>query len=466
MNDTFSERNGLLERARVLVVDDEQRVCQMIASSIREEGAKTDTAFSGEDALELAKLSEYDVVITDVQMPGIDGIELMHRLKRQYPETEVIIITGFGDIALAVEAMRMGAYDFIPKPIQHMGQIVTAAERALEKAAMRHEIDELRSRVQPVEKFESLVGGSPAMQKTYHWIAKVAPTESTVLIQGETGTGKELVAQAIHTRSKRVKGPFIAVNCGSLTEQLLESELFGHVKGAFTGAVATKMGLFEAASGGTILLDEIDSTSQHTQIGLLRVLQEKEIRPVGSVSIKRIDVRVIASTQKELLQQVNEEKFREDLYYRISAINLIVPPLRERLEDVPALCEHFLQIACERESRPIKRLLPNAIELLTTHKWPGNVRELENVIEQAALFSGKPGITISDLESFVRIGNLMDDRPVIDTLENMEREHILKALRIAQNNKAAAAKMLGIPRTTLYQRIKKHSITNEMSNGK
>ncbi len=454
------ENSSFLKGTRVLVVDDDAGVCGAIASAVQQEGAAVSTAASGEEALKLAGDSRFHLMITDVRMPGMDGIELMQRLKEANQEMETIIITGFGDVPLAVKAIKDGAYDFITKPFTHVSQIVKSAERAIEKMSMQNEINELRSRVRGVDSFESLVGGSLVMQKVYERIAQVSPTDSTVLIQGETGTGKELVACAIHARSRRAEGPFIAVNCGSLTESLLESELFGHLKGAFTGALSTKIGLFEAASGGTIFLDEIDSTSQHTQVGLLRVLHDKQVRPVGSVSAKKVDVRIIASTQNDLFKLTEEGKFREDLYYRISAITISLPPLRERIEDLPLLAEHFLKIACERASKQPRHLSPKALELLTGYRWPGNVRELENVIEQAVLFSQRPVIRPSDLNIFIQKERTVRGKEMLKTLDNLEREHILRVLTFTCKNKAQAAKILGIPRTTLYQRMKKHQIAN------
>ncbi|MBI4831946.1 MAG: sigma-54-dependent Fis family transcriptional regulator [Candidatus Lindowbacteria bacterium] len=398
-------------------------------------------------------------MIADVRLPGIDGIELMRLLRERNETTETIIITGHGDIPLAVKAMKEGAVDFITKPFPQIGDVVLAVARALEKSKPGDYADVMTPHGQKVDRFESLVGASPVMQKVYERIAQVAPTDSTVLIRGETGTGKELVACAIHARSRRSNGPFIAVNCGALTESLLESELFGHLKGAFTGALMTKIGLFEAASGGTIFLDEIDSTSPHTQVGLLRVLQDKQVRPVGSVSTKKVNVRIIASTQKDLFELTQESKFREDLYYRVSSISIMLPPLRERMEDLPLLAEHCLKIACEKASKQRRGLSPKVLELLMSHSWPGNVRELENVIEQAVLFSQRPVIRPTDLGALVEKEKTAQTNQQLKTLDDLEREHILQVLKFTCKNKTQAAKILGIPRTTLYQRMKKHHIS-------
>jgi len=461
MNTKEQQRSNLLKGARVLIVDDDTEVLRLMTSAIERAGATVGTAASGEQGLEMAANSDYDLMITDVQMPGIDGIELMRRVKELIPDMETIVVTGHGDIPLAVKAMKEGAYDFITKPFADIRQVVTAAERALERTAMEHEIEELRSQVKGVNSFESLIGGSPQMQRIYQQIDYVATSDSIVLVQGETGTGKELVAHAIHNRGDRASGPFIAVNCGTLTEALLESELFGHIKGAFTGAHATKIGLFEAAAHGTIFLDEIDSTSQHTQLGLLRVLQDKEVRPVGSIATRTIDVRIIAASQRDLFKVTEEEKFREDLYYRISAITISLPPLRERIEDMPILADHFFKIEAEKGAKRPRRLSPKAMELLMGYRWPGNVRELQNIIHQAVLFSKKPVITRADLNMFIQKERLARGKQSIKSLEDIESEHIQQVLRFTRQNKAQAAKLLGIRRGTLYQKMKKYGISSE-----
>ncbi len=455
----------ILTGARVLVVDDDDRVTRLVAATIHKEGAAVDSASSGEEALQLGAGSEYDLVITDVRMPGISGIELMHHLKSRCRNSfmETIIITAYGDIPLAVKAMKKGAYDFITKPF-HITQLVTAAERALEKRALRLKIEELWSGIQKKERFESLIGGSRAMQEVYERITQVAPTESTVLVQGETGTGKELVARALHARSHRSKGPFMVINCGTLTGSLLESELFGHVKGAFTGATSTRIGLFEAAGGGTIFLDEIDSTSQHTQLGLLRVLEDRQVRPVGSVSSKTVDVRVICAAQKDLSALREAAGFREDLYYRISALTITLPPLRDRMEDLPLLAGHFVRLACEKASKQPCRLSAKALDSLMTYSWPGNVRELRNTIEQAVLFSQGPIIGEYELNVAAPNSRPASHSQAIETLDDLERRHILRVLKLTGNNKRRAAQMLGVPRTTLYQRMKKHQISADTIN--
>ncbi len=454
------ERQSLLKGSRVLVVDDDLEVCDVIVEVLQEAGAVVTGVASAEGALEVVEHAEYALMITDVRMPGMDGIELMQHMKGKKPDMQVVVITGHGDIELAVRAMKAGAYDFITKPFSHISEITVAAERALEKTAMEHEIQELRSRVGEVERYESLVGGSPPMQRIYQQIAQVAPTDSIVLVQGETGTGKELVAQAIHKNSKRASGPFIAINCGTLTESLLESELFGHLKGAFTGAHATKIGLFEAASGGTIFLDEIDSTSEHTQLGLLRVLEDKQVRPVGSIASKKVDVRVVASSQKDLFKITEEKKFREDLYYRLSAITISLPPLRERIDDVPLLAEHFLKHHSEKVSKSHRRFSAKAIELLMNYRWPGNVRELENIVEKAVLFSQRPLITQSDLDKFVQNERLSQNKQEIKSLGELECEHIVRVLKFTRQNKAKAANLLGIRRSTLYEKMKRYGISS------
>ncbi|GAB4342733.1 MAG: sigma-54 dependent transcriptional regulator [Candidatus Abyssubacteria bacterium] len=455
-----SSGKGILRGANVLVVDDDVRVTRLVAATLHKEGARVETVSSGEEALRLLANSRYDLAITDVRMPGMDGLELMDRLRRQNAHIETIIITAYADIPLAVRAMKEGAYDFISKPF-HLTQLITAAERALEKQAMKREIDELRSQVQRKDSFESLIGRSQAMHRVYERIAQVAPTESTVLVQGETGTGKELVARAIHAISPRAKGPFITINCGSLTQSLLEGELFGHVKGAFTGATSNKMGLFEAAAGGTIFLDEIDSTSQHTQLGLLRVLEDKQVRPVGAVSTRTVDARVVCSAQRDLSKLKDEGLFREDLYYRMTALTIALPPLRERMDDLPLLIEHFARLACEKSSKQPCRFSTRAMDALMRHSWPGNVRELKNTIERAVLFAAGPIIEDYELNIAARDDALNSRLHTIMTLDELERQHILRVLSLTGNNKRRASQILGIPRTTLYQRMKKHDISSD-----
>lgn len=458
------EQSSFLSGARVLIVDDDAKVAQLMVSTIEREGAMVKTAASGEEALEIANDSEYDLMFADVRMPGIDGMELMYRLKERNPDMETIIITAYGDVELAVRAMKEGAYDFITKPF-HLSQIAAAAERALEKKAMACELKELRSHAKETDRFESMVGGTLVMREVYERIAQVAPTESTVLIQGETGTGKELAAHAIHARSHRATGPFIVVNCATLSESLLESELFGHLKGAFTGALSAKIGLFEAATGGTIFLDEIDSTSQQMQLSLLRVLEDKQVRPVGSVSRKPVDIRVIASSQKDLFKLTKQGQFREDLYYRISAITITLPPLRERIEDVPLLTEYFLRKLCKKACKQPRRFSDKSIDTLMNYHWPGNVRELENVVEQAVLFSREPVIDQSDLSIYIQSGNALEEELAVRKLDDIEREHILRVLIHTRNNRLQAARILGIPRSTLYEKMKKHSISSDTIQG-
>ena len=460
MNATDSRRSGFLHGARVLVVDDDVKVAQLTGSTVQREGAVVKIATSGEEALEIVADSDYDLLFADLKMPGIDGIELMHRLRDRNPDMETIIITAYGNIELAVRAMKEGAYDFITKPF-HLSQIVVAAERALQKTAMEQKIQELSSRVKEVKKFESLVGGTLVMQEAYARIAQVAPTENTVLVHGETGTGKELVAHAIHAKSRRADGPFIIVNCSTISESLLESELFGHMKGAFTGAFSNKVGLFGAATGGTIFLDEIDSTSQQIQLSLLRVLEDKKVRPVGSVARKKVDVRVIASTQRDLFKLTKAGSFREDLYYRISAITITLPPLRERIEDVALLAEHFLRKHSKTTCKQPRHFSAGAIESLMNYHWPGNVRELENVVKQAVLFSQDPVINQSELSMCLQTGRESRERQPLKQLTDLEREHIVRVLIHTCNNKMRAARILGIPRTTLYQKMKKHLISSD-----
>jgi DNA-binding NtrC family response regulator len=387
----------------------------------------------------------------------MDGISLLKKLKQIQPNGEVIIVTGFGDIETAVQSIQSGAYNYITKPFQNE-KLLIDIQKALEKKSLQENLNILKDRLEGEGRFGHLIGSSPAIAKIFHMIKQVALTESTVLILGESGTGKELVAKEIHARSRRRDKPFIVVNCGSLPSTLLESELFGHVKGAFTGAVNTKIGLFEAAHGGTLFLDEIGTANMQTQVGLLRVLQSKEIRKVGSTADKKIDVRILAASNLDLKNAAEKKEFREDLFYRLSAVTIMLPPLRERVEDILPLCMHFLTSFCYKHHKKQKTLSPKAIETLIGYQWPGNVRELEHVMENAVIFSERDHIRPKDLSLEM---DSQDDKTTSDnvlTLEEAEEEHIKKMLQRAAGNKLKASKLLKIPRATLYRKIQKYKI--------
>jgi DNA-binding NtrC family response regulator len=369
---------------RILVVDDELIVCESCQRILDEEGYEVEVALSGQEAFEKMKESVFDIVITDLKMPTIDGIDVLKYIRKEFPDTIVIMITGFSTVETAVEAMKLGAFDYIPKPFTP-DEVSVVVKKALEKRSLQLENIYLRQELQEKYGFHNIVGKSKKMQEIYRIIAKVAPTDSTVLIYGQSGTGKELIARAIHFNSLRREKQFVPVDCAVLSENLLESELFGHIRGSFTGAVTTKPGLFEIADGGTVFLDEVGNISLSIQAKLLRVLQEREFTPVGGTKIKKVDIRLVAATNKTLEKMIKEETFREDLYYRLNIVPMYLPSLKERQEDIPMLAIHFLKKYSEEMGKTIKGFTPEAMERLIRYHWPGNVRELENVIERSVV---------------------------------------------------------------------------------
>ena len=369
---------------KILVVDDELVVCESCQRILEEEGYEVQIALSGQEAFAKMKENPFDIVITDLKMPVTDGMDVLKHVRKEYLDTIVIMITGFSTVETAVEAMKLGAFDYIPKPFTP-DEVSIVVKKALEKRSLQLENVYLRQELQEKYGFHNIVGKSKKMQEIYRIIAKVAPTESTVLIYGQSGTGKELIARAIHFNSVRRDKQFVPVDCAVLSENLLESELFGHVRGSFTGAVSTKPGLFEIADGGTVFLDEVGNISLSIQAKLLRVLQEREFTPVGGTKIKKVDIRLIAATNKSLEKMIKEETFREDLYYRLNIVPIFLPLLKERQEDIPLLALHFLKKYSETMGRTIKGFAPEAMERLLRYPWPGNVRELENVIERSVV---------------------------------------------------------------------------------
>ncbi len=459
--------SGMVHGKQILVTDDEPNMRTLFQRMLGNEGFQVTTAANAEDALQLLEQREFDLIISDLTLPRMNGLGLLKQAKVLHPYTPFIVVTGFGTVETAVEAMRQGAYDYIQKPFQwEMIQIVI--RRALEQGELSKEVRRLRDSAQFESSFENIIGKSRKMQELFRLARRVAESSSTALIQGESGTGKELMARAIHNISPRRDQPFIAINAAGLPESLLESELFGHVKGAFTGAIRTKKGLFEEASGGTLFLDEIGDISLSMQSKLLRVLQEKEIKPVGSNEVKKIDVRVIAATNRDLKEAVKEKGFREDLYYRIAVITLSLPPLRDRREDIPMLADHFMKKYSTLNNKAGKTVHPQAMKLLLEHVWKGNVRELENVIERAVIISDAPEITPAVLPSELITpegGSLprgSENLPLRDlitqTTNLVEREALLRTLERVRWNKSKACKILGISRGALYNKIRLHGI--------
>ncbi len=452
-----------MENFPILFVDDDQQILDVVAAYLARNGYSVDTVNNGLMALEKIKEKEFAAVFTDLIMPEISGLDLLKSIKDASPTTEVIIVTGYGTIESAIEALKRGSYDYLQKPI-NFERLKILIDRIIEKKKLQLENYLIKRRLKDRYNYDQLVGKSSKMQQIYDVIDRISNGSPTVLIQGESGTGKELVANVIHQNSIRRKMPFIPVNCGAITEGLLESELFGHVKGAFTGAVKDTIGLFKAADGGTIFLDEIAEVQPALQVKLLRVLQEKKIRPVGDTHESEVDVRVIAATNKNLEQAITQKTFREDLYYRLNVILLQMPSLREIREDIPNLVNHFIKKFSTDSHREVLRISSEALDMMMNYEWPGNVRQLENVIERAFALGATETIEANDLPPELRS---MSERDTIgdnnyNLVEN-ERMLISRALKRTKGNKADAAKLLGINLTTVYRKLEKYRITDSSS---
>jgi DNA-binding NtrC family response regulator len=445
---------------QILFVDDDQQILEIVSAYLSRFGYNVETASNGNLAIDKIQQKDYSVVFTDLIMPEISGLDLLRSVKRLNPSTEVVIVTGYGTIESAIEALKLGGYDYLQKPI-NFERLKILIERIIEKRKLLLENIQIRQRLKDRFSFDQLVGKSPKMQQLYEIIDRISTGSPTVLIQGESGTGKELVANVIHQNSVRRDKPFIPVNCGAIAEGLLESELFGHVKGAFTGAIKDNIGLFKAADGGTIFLDEIAEVPPALQVKLLRALQERKIRPVGDTREFSIDVRVIAATNKVLEKAIENKSFRKDLYYRLNVISIHLPSLREIKEDIPYLVQHFIKKFSQETSRLVTRVAPEALDLLMRYNWPGNVRQLENIIERAFALGEGDMICVSDLPSEIRN---MDRLSTIDDacLNLVENEKVLikRALQQAKGNKAEAAQLLGINITTVYRKMEKYRLSD------
>ena len=444
-----------MKPAQILIVEDDRKMRLALREIMTNEGYVVDTVETGEAALGKADGNGYDLVITDLKLPGIDGMDVLRAIRKSRPETSVVIITAYATVDTAVEAMREGAEDYISKPF-NLDEIRLIVRKVLEKKALLDDNRLLRSQLRKKYSYDNVVGNSEAMIEVYKTIDKVKDSKATVLILGETGTGKELVARAIHYNSDRSEKPFLPVNCAALTESLLESELFGYVKGAFTGAVKDKQGVFETADGGTVFLDEIGDISPRLQQVLLRVLENGEIQPVGSTTRKKVDVRVVAATNRNLEELMRTSAFRADLYYRLNVISLRLPSLAERKEDIAALASHFLRKYSTENNKSITGITKEALRMLETYDWPGNVRELENVIERATLLEITSEITPESLPEKVRTSP--DNPPAVfdedlKTLEEVGKAYIIKVLEKTGGNKAKASDILGINRTSLWRMI-------------
>lgn len=457
---------------KILVVDDEENIRTIIKRSFQKEGFTVCTASSGNEALKELSKTSFDLVITDLRMPDGDGITLLKQIHSLYPDTMVMVITAYASTESAVEAMKAGAIDYIVKPI-NIEELRIIVRNALEKKVLKEENLRLKKELYEKYSFHNLIGKSKKIREIFSLIEKIAPTNSTVLLTGESGTGKELVARAIHYSSLRKDQPFVSINCGALPESLLESELFGHVKGSFTGAYTDKKGLFETAHKGTILLDEISEMSLWMQVKLLRVLQERKIRRVGGTDEKEVDVRIIASTNVDLSEKIREGKFREDLYYRLNVIRINLPPLRERKEDIPLLIEHFIKIYNQRTGKNIRGVKEDALKILESYYWPGNVRELENCIERAVVLETSDFITTDSIDEAIKIATLSNSFPFppilsptltedgidFETYVDLVRKKIIEeALTMSNNEFLKASKLLKMSYRSFRYHIKKLGI--------
>jgi two-component system response regulator AtoC len=455
------------DRIRILLIEDEDLSRESLTRLLKNAGYAVNGAESGEKAMQLLALDNYDIIVADLFLPDSNGIEILKKVKGNSPDTEVILITGHASAETAVKAMKEGAFDYITKPL-NFDELQFILAKVVEKHQLLSENVYLRKQLRDKFGFANIIGNSPSMQKVFSRMKKIITTESTVLILGESGTGKELVAKAIHFNGSRREKPFIAVNCAAIPESLLESELFGHVKGSFTGAIRDKIGKFEAANLGTIFLDEIGTMPMHLQTKLLRVLQEQEVERIGSNKPVKLDVRVISATNINLEEEVKKGNFREDLFYRLNVIPIVIPPLRERVEDILALARHFIEKYSLEMKRPVMSISKEAVEVLELYHWPGNVRELENVVERVAALTDGNTITFQDIPTNIReqVMTKVTERGVdlTRTINEIEKQMITEALVLSKGVKAQAAAMLKLNRTTLVEKMRRLGIAETTRN--
>jgi two-component system, NtrC family, response regulator PilR len=453
----------------ILIVDDEEVLQDVLCVLIRREGHQPFSAYSGEEAIELLEREDIDLVLLDLMLPGMNGMQVLKEIRQRQPEQVVVVITAYSSIESAIEAMREGAFHYIPKPFKNE-EVLLTVRKGLEQRRLATENQSLREQLRQRFGFDNIIGKSKPMQQVYDLIKLAAPSKSNILILGDSGTGKELVAKAIHHHSRRAAGPFITVNSGSMPADLLESNLFGHVRGAFTGAIASKKGLFELANLGSIFFDEIGNIPLDTQAKLLRVIQEKEFMRLGGVDIVKVDVRIIAATNADLEGAVQQGQFREDLYYRLNVIVISLPPLRKRSEDIPLLAMHFLSHFARENEKAIQEISPRAMEVLLDYHWPGNVRELENVIERAVVLSTGEVLDVDLLPAIVRQPDVVglpppalpaNGVPFKDAISEYERQIIIKALQASGGVQKRAAALLQVKPTTLHEMMKRLNISSE-----
>jgi DNA-binding NtrC family response regulator len=446
-------------KQKILIVEDEAQMCDLLMSFFGDKGYKVTAVQNGEDAIARLEEEDFALVITDIKLPGMSGLELLARLRQEWQDVAVIIMTAFSSISSAVEAMKLGAEDYIGKPFQ-LDELAITVDKALERRSLRREVRELRAEVRDRYNFSNIVGRSKPMLQLFEVIRRIAARrDASALIIGSTGTGKELVARAIHYNSDRRDAPFMPINCSAIPETLLESELFGHQKGAFTGAHETRRGLLEEAQGGTVFLDEINTLSQNLQVKLLRVLQERVVRRVGGRENITIDIRLVSASNLDLEEAVKRGEFRQDLFYRLSVVPVRLPDLKDRREDIPLLVNHFLQKFSQQHGEPMRRFSSEAMRVLMTHAWPGNVRELENAVEHALTMGSGDILTMDDLPSSVT----SPERDIVEeaTLDNVslaevERRYIVKILEKMSGHQIKTAQILGIDRRTLYRRLRQY----------
>ncbi len=452
---------------KLFVIDDEREMVDLIAVGLKKRGFSITTFTSGAEALAAIPTSDVDVIITDLNMKGVTGLELCQRVMLDRPDIPVLVLTAFGSFETAVGAIRVGAYDFVTKPVE-IETLAIAVRRAAEHRALRGQLARLEEVVANTRGRGDLIGASPAMQQIYQLIDQVSATDATVLITGESGTGKEVVARAIHERSRRKEGPFVALNCAAVPEQLLESELFGHSKGAFTDAKQNRLGLFQQASGGTLFLDEVGDLALTTQPKILRALQERKVRPIGAEAEIATDVRLVTATHRDLEEMVEDKRFREDLYYRINVIHIPLPPLRTRGGDVLLLAQHMLRHYATVLDKKIVGLSAAAAERMLAYEWPGNVRELGNCIERAVALAHFEDIQVEDLPEKIRMQQTRrstamsgSSLPELLSLEEVERRHVLRVLEACRGNRTDAAKILDLDRKTLYRKLLRWGVSDD-----
>jgi DNA-binding NtrC family response regulator len=464
-----------MEPIRILVIDDERSICEACRTVLSKRGYIVDVRMTGKEGLEAILDGGYDVTLLDVKLPDLDGMEILGRVHKEKPGEHIVVMTGYSTIQNAVEAMKLGALDYMAKPFDD-DQLVLAVERGAEKKRLMEENLYLRKELLDRYSFENIVGESPRILEIFEAVRKVAPTESTVLIYGESGTGKELFARAIHNHSQRSRRPFVPIDCSTLASGLLESELFGHVKGAFTGAVQDKAGIFAAAKKGTLFLDDVANLGPELQAKLLRVLETGEYKPVGSDRILASDVRIIAATNKDLGQMVNQGTFREDLYYRLNVFPIHLPPLRERKSDIPKLAYHFMRVFCRKTGKRLTGFADDALEVLVNHPWPGNVRELKNVVERLVIMAGERVFSFLDLMHHLQTSRSLEEQKLPGTMEelrgakkakkkildhafaNLEKAFLIKALEESGGNITHAAAKVGMQRSNFSALMKRHGI--------